>query len=94
MFKWLLLLAMFLLSISLVVSIYRLIRGPSMSDRVLSLDAISYQIIGIITVLTIMMDTQVFLEVVLLIGIIAFLGTIALSKFIDRGVVIEYKRDE
>jgi multicomponent Na+:H+ antiporter subunit F len=94
MFQWLLLLSLSLLSLSVMVSIYRLIRGPSMADRVLALDAISYHIIGIVTVLTIMMDTQAYLEIVLLIGIIAFLGTIALSKFVDGGVVIEYNRDE
>jgi multicomponent Na+:H+ antiporter subunit F len=94
MFQWLLLLSLSLLSLSVMVSIYRLIRGPSMADRVLALDAISYHIIGIVTVLTVMMDTQAYLEIVLLIGIIAFLGTIALSKFVDGGVVIEYNRDE
>lgn len=94
MFQWLLLLSLSLLSLSVMVLIYRLIRGPSMADRVLALDAISYHIIGIVTVLTVMMDTQAYLEIVLLIGIIAFLGTIALSKFVDGGVVIEYNRDE
>ena len=50
MFQWLLLLSLSLLSLSVMVSIYRLIRGPSMADRVLALDAISYHIIGIVTV--------------------------------------------
>ncbi|GIQ69097.1 Na(+)/H(+) antiporter subunit F1 [Xylanibacillus composti] len=94
MFEWLLLFCMFLLSVSIVVAVFRLIKGPSMSDRVLSLDSIGYNIIGIVTVLTVMMKTQAFLEIILLIGIIAFLGTIALSKFVERGVVIEYNRDE
>lgn len=94
MFEGILLTCMLLLSISTVVSLFRLIKGPSMSDRVLSLDVIGYNIIGIVTILTVMMDTQAFLEIILLIGIIAFLGTIALSKFVERGVVIEYDRDK
>lgn len=94
MFEWILLACMLLLSISIVVAVIRLFKGPSMSDRVLALDVIGYNIIGIVTILTVMMSTQAFLEIILLIGIIAFLGTIALSKFVERGVVIEYDRDK
>lgn len=94
MFEYILLACMLLLSISIVVAVFRLIKGPSTSDRVLALDVIGYNIIGIVTILTVMMNTQAFLEIILLIGIIAFLGTIALSKFVERGVVIEYDRDK
>ncbi|MBJ6360598.1 Na(+)/H(+) antiporter subunit F1 [Paenibacillus sp. GCM10012307] len=89
----LMLLSMFLLSVSIVISLYRVIRGPSMPDRILALDSIGYSVIGIVAVLCILLDTHAYLETILLIGILAFLSTIALCKFIERGVVIERERD-
>jgi len=94
MFDKLLFMSMFLLSISIMIALFRVIKGPSIHDRVLALDSISYGIIGIVAILSIMMETHAFLETILLIGILAFLSTIALSKFIERGVVIDRKRDD
>ncbi|WP_270170581.1 Na(+)/H(+) antiporter subunit F1 [Paenibacillus sp. SYP-B4298] len=93
MFDALMVLSMLLLSISIVIALFRVIRGPALPDRVLALDSIGYSIIGIVAVLSIMLDTSAYLETILLIGILAFLSTIALCKFLERGVVIERNRD-
>ncbi len=94
MFDKLLLMCMFLLSVSIVIALFRVIKGPSLPDRILALDSISYSIIGIVAILSIMFDTQAYLETILLIGILAFLSTVALCKFLERGVVIERKRND
>lgn len=94
MFGSLLLGSMFGLTISIAVVLYRLFqRSTSLSDRVLLLDSLSFIIIGIVAILSIYLDTVAFLEAILLIGILAFLSTIALSRFIERGFVIERKHD-
>lgn len=94
MFNTLLLLSMFLLTISIMIALFRIFkRSSSISDRVLLIDSISYIIIGIVAILSIFMDSVAYLESILLIGILAFLSTIALCRFIERGVVIERKRD-
>lgn len=93
MFETLMMLSMLLLSISIVIALFRVIRGPGLPDRVLALDSIGYSVIGIVAVLSIMLDTWAYLETILLIGILAFLSTIALCKFLERGVVIERNRD-
>ena len=85
----------FLLTISLVVALYRIFKPSSTtSDRVLLIDSISYIIIAIVAILSIVMDTQAYLESILLIGILGFLSTIALSRFIERGAVIERKHGD
>lgn len=94
MFDYVLLTCMFLLSISIVIALFRVFRGPSLPDRVLALDSIGYVIIGIVAILSILLDTRAYLETILLIGILAFLSTIALSRFIERGIVIERKNDD
>lgn len=93
MFNGIMLFAMFLLTVSISIALYRVIKGPSMPDRVLALDSIGYIIVGIVAVLSMLMDSQAYLETILLIGILAFLSTIALSRYIERGVVIGRKRD-
>ncbi|OXS62505.1 Na(+)/H(+) antiporter subunit F [Cohnella sp. CIP 111063] len=93
MFDTLLKLSMFLLTVSIVIALYRVIKGPSLSDRILALDSIGYNVIGIVAVLSMLLNSHAYLETILLIGILAFLSTVALCKFLERGVVIERKRN-
>lgn len=94
MFNTLLILALILLSISILASLYRVFKGPSIPDRVIAMDSIGINIIGVVAILSIILNTLAFLEIILLIGILAFIGTIAFSKFLERGVVIEHRRDQ
>lgn len=94
MFNSILILSLLLLSLSIVASLYRVIIGPSMPDRVIALDTIGINIIGVVGVFSIMLNVQAYLEIILLIGILAFIGTIAFSKFIERGDVIEHDRNK
>lgn len=93
MFEMILVIVMLLISLSILASLYRVFKGPSMPDRIIALDTIGINIIGVVAVLSIWLKTQAFLEIILLIGILAFIGTISFSKFLERGVVIERDRD-
>lgn len=94
MFERLLLLALFLLSVSIMIGLYRLIKGPTHPDRILALDSIGFNFIGVVGIISVMLHTYDFLEIILLIGILAFLGTIALSRYVEGGVVIKHERDD
>lgn len=93
MFAYILYLCFMILAISTIGCLYRLAKGPSVPDRVIALDTIGINIICFVALLSIQLSTSTFLEIILLIGILAFIGTIAFSKFIERGVVFERKRD-
>jgi Multisubunit Na+/H+ antiporter, MnhF subunit len=94
MFQTLLMASTAMLTISIAIALYRVIRGPSLPDRILALDSIGYNIIGIVALLCMMLDSSSYLETILLIGILAFLSTVALCKFLERGIVIERKRND
>lgn len=94
MFDKIMLLAMFLLSVSLIITLYRIIKGPTIHDRILALDSVGYIVIGIVAILSIQLNSHAYLETILLIGILSFLGTIALSRYMERGVVIGRKRSD
>lgn len=94
MFQTFLYISLFCLSFSVLVCFYQLVKGPTSADRILALDVIGFNIISIVTVISILLHTLAFLEVILIIGILAFLGTVALSKFIEKGIVIDYERSD
>lgn len=93
MIEMMLRISFLLFTLSIALLLYRIIRGPSLPDRVISLDTVGINLISLIAITSILLKTKAFLEVILIIGIIFFISTIALSKFIERGVIIEYKRN-
>lgn len=92
-FDALLAISLFIISVSTLGLVYRVIKGPSVPDRVMALDSIGINLIAITAITSIILRTDAFLEVILLIGVIAFVGTVAFSKFLQKGEIIEYDRD-
>ena len=93
MIELMLCISLVLFTLSIAIVLYRIIRGPSMPDRVIAMDTLGVNLISGIAVISILLKTKAFLEAILIIGILSFLSTIALSKFLERGVIVEYKRD-
>ncbi|WP_245154006.1 Na(+)/H(+) antiporter subunit F1 [Jeotgalibacillus proteolyticus] len=75
------------------MALVRIIKGPSLPDRVVSFDVIGVNLISIVAVIGVILNTAAYLEVILIIAILAFISTIAFSKYIERGVIIDRKRD-
>ena len=85
-------LALFMVAIALLL--YRLVMGPSNPDRAIALDTIGVNLISAIAIVSIVLNTKAFLEAILILGILAFIGTIAFSKYIERGVIVERKSSD
>lgn len=81
------------ISISILGLIYRLIKGPSIHDRVIALDAIGINLIALVALISIVLDTTAYLEAILLLGVLAFIGTVAFAKFLEKGEIIERDRN-
>ncbi|MDW0110130.1 Na(+)/H(+) antiporter subunit F1 [Sporosarcina aquimarina] len=82
-----------LFAITIGIAVLRLIIGPSMPDRVIAMDVIGVNLLATIGVVSVMYGTKAYLEVILILGILSFISTIAFSKYIERGVIVERKRD-
>ncbi len=78
-----------IMSLSILICFVRVIIGPTMADRVVALDTVGINLIGFIGLIIILQGTIAYVEVALVIGILAFIGTIALAKFLERGTVID-----
>jgi multicomponent Na+:H+ antiporter subunit F len=81
--------SLIIMSLSVVVCFIRVIIGPTMPDRIVALDTIGITMIGIIGIVMIIQNTLAYAEVILVIAILAFIGTVAFSKFIEGGVIFD-----
>ncbi len=91
MIKGILTIALIFFTITVVICLYRVIKGPTLPDRVVALDMIGVNMLSMIAIISLLQNTTAYLEVILILGILSFIGTIAFSKYIERGVIIERK---
>lgn len=78
-----------LVSAALLLSFWRLLLGPSKPDRILALDTLYVNTVALLVLLGIHLGSNLYFEAALLIAMIGFVGTVALSKFLTRGDIIE-----
>lgn len=81
------------IAISIALLVYRVIKGPTNPDRAVALDAIGINLMGIAGLVAIMLVTTRLNDVILLIGILLFCGTIAIAKYLEKGVIIDRDND-
>lgn len=70
--------------LSILLSFVRLIRGPSLADRVVALDMMTVSIVAFAALFAIRTDDPVFLDIALVLALIGFLTTVALARFAER----------
>lgn len=73
------------LSLAFVLTIARLIRGPSLADRVVALDLMTAIGVGIIGVDSILSGESAMMDAAVIVALITFLGTIAFARYLERG---------
>jgi multicomponent Na+:H+ antiporter subunit F len=79
------LLSLILLILALFLSLWRVARGPALPDRVVALDLMASIVIGIIAAYSVLTGVAMFLDAAVLLALIAFLGTIAFARYLERG---------
>lgn len=85
--------ALLLIILSIIGLLVRIFLGPSTPDRLVALDAIGVTLISSTALLSVLFGTRFFMEVILLIAILSFIGTVAFSKFIEKGEIIGRDRN-
>ncbi|MFW5821138.1 MAG: monovalent cation/H+ antiporter complex subunit F [Bacteroidota bacterium] len=84
MFNVVLNIAIGLLILTFIISMIRLLKGPTLQDRVIALDMIGIVVIGIVIIFMIMSEKTRYLDVVIILSIILFLGTTAVGSFLNK----------
>lgn len=77
------------IAIALLLTCWRLLRGPSLPDRILALDTMYINTVALLVLIGIHQGLDVYFEAALLIALMGFVGTVALCKYLLRGDIIE-----
>ena len=86
---WALAIAFVMVAVAQVMAMIRLWIGPSTGDRILALDTMFINAIGLIILLGIYQGTQIYFEAALIIAMLGFVSTVAYARFVLRGDIIE-----
>ena len=73
-----------LLTISLVMTAWRLFKGPTAADRILAIDLLAVITASAVVLHAIDTGQPVFLDVIVVLGVIVFFGTVALGRTLKR----------
>jgi len=73
------------LGVALIVSFMRLVKGPTLPDRVVAMDLIGVLVVGLIVVLAGRSGVRATLDAAIVIALVGFLGTIAYATYVERG---------
>ncbi len=72
-----------------IMAMIRLVIGPGVVDRILALDTMAINAIGLVVLLGIAQGTAIYFEVTLIIAMLGFVSTVAYARFVLRGDIIE-----
>jgi multicomponent Na+:H+ antiporter subunit F len=77
-------LSMLLLTVGLVLALVRVIRGPTIPDRVIALDFMASLVVGLLLLLGATLELLSIVDIAIVLALIAFLSTVAFASLIER----------
>ena len=86
LFDYAVMIALGSLCLSFLITIYRIVKGPTLPDRILGLDMLVAIAIGFIAVIGIKTGYTLYVDVAIALGLVGFLATVAFARFVmSRG---------
>lgn len=82
-------LSIYAIALALAMSLWRLLRGPTLPDRILALDTLSINTIALLVLYGIRIGSTIYFEAALVIAMLGFVSTVALSKYVMRRDIVE-----
>jgi multicomponent Na+:H+ antiporter subunit F len=79
-------LALVALSVGLIITFVRLVRGPSLPDRIVALELTATLVLGVIAVYAIGTDEAALIDVAIALALVVFLGAVALARYAERAM--------
>jgi multicomponent Na+:H+ antiporter subunit F len=73
-----------MLTLGLVFTLARLVVGPTLADRVVALDLLGFVILGFIATNILRSGETIYLDVLIVVAIVLFLGTIAVARYLEK----------
>ena len=73
------------LGVALLIAVVRLVKGPTLPDRIVAMDLIGVLVVGLIVILAASTGVQATLDAAIVIALIGFVGTVAYATYVERG---------
>ena len=73
------------LAISLLITVVRLVKGPTLPDRVVAMDLVGVLVVSLIVVLAASTGVQATLDAAIVIALVAFVATVAYGTYVEQG---------
>lgn len=73
------------LGVALLLALFRLVKGPTLPDRIVAMDLIGVLVVGLIVVVAAVSGVRAMLDAAIVIALIGFVGTIAYATYVERG---------
>ena len=73
------------LGVALLVAVVRLVKGPTLPDRIVAMDLVGVLVVGLIVVLAGSTDVRATLDAAVVIALIGFVSTVAYATYVQRG---------
>lgn len=86
---WAIVGSMHVVGLAMLLALYRLLKGPSVPDRILALDTLFVAAIAQLMLFGMHLGTAVYFEAALVIAMLGFVGTVVLSKYVLRRDIVE-----
>lgn len=80
--EWATLISLVLLGLALLVSLVRIIIGPTLSDRVLALDLLTVVAMGFVGAIAVRTGLWLYLDIAIALALLGFLATVALARYV------------
>ncbi len=76
----------FIIVLAVIISFIRFVKGPAVTDRILSLDVITVMITAMLVLLSLLFDRSIYIDVALMFGVVGFVGVVVFGRFLEKGV--------
>lgn len=77
--------ALITLAVALLMAVVRLVKGPTLPDRVVAMDLVGVLVVGLIVVLAASTGVRAALDAAVVIALVAFVSTVAYGTYVERG---------
>jgi len=75
---------LFILAVGMALAVYRIVRGPQKADRIIALDLFSILVVAFLAIYAVLSAEESFLDVAIAYALVAFLGTAAFARYLER----------
>jgi multicomponent Na+:H+ antiporter subunit F len=76
--------SMAMLAAALILTFARLVRGPSLIDRVVALELMATLVVGMIAAYSVLTDVPALIDVAIVLALVAFIGAVAFARYAER----------